>query len=609
MVVPDASSRLPAAQAHLREHSRVSAIQVNSAAAAHLQKHSRASAIQVNSRSSEPSSDEQKKQRKSFRKHPPSSAEQIEDEGEAYDAHLPTRSEILQAQRDDYQCHCLIRRLRGLEESGPDTTEFLEETMKHGGEYHLQEPDGLLVYSSPKYQGVRVVIPPKLRVKLFVHFHLLCHHASFKKVYSLIASRYYFTGMYDTIRELSRRCIRCQAGKAQPRGRQGLLQNFPCYYPFQILVYDIFGPLPITVSGYRCILVVMDKFTRWVELIPLADTRAETIADALWEVVFSRFSFPERLLTENATNVHNNKLIQRLCARANVDKISSSFHHNATIAISERYNKFLAATLKLYTEQNAHSDWDKFLPGIAFASRVTFMSSVGTSSFQLLFNRPPTLPSDVLMGPQSEIEVDKKEYLLEQTGRMRDAYKLAISAQDKAEKYKKKYYDAHHEDVEYEVGDLVWLYTDRTKPGLAPKLAPKNSGPFEITSKLSPVSYIITDANGDSQRAHIQRLIPCYLPPGVRWKKLFIAHGQQHEPVRYQPVRAPSPVPPLGVPEKELTLMRKRRDPDTLEVQYLVKQGVQQNWFPADVLPEELVDQFELHARTKRASRRGRRAQ
>ena len=51
--------------------------------------------------------------------------------------------------------------------------------------------------------------------------------------------------------------------------------------------------------------------------------------------------------------------------------------------------------------------------------------------------------------------------------------------------------------------------------------------------------------------------------------------------------------------------MRKRRDPDTLAVQYLVKQGVHQNWFPAGVLPEELVEQFELGARTKRASRRG----
>ena len=73
-------------------------------------------------------------------------------------------------------------------------------------------------------------------------------------------------------------------------------------------------------------------------------------------------------------------------------------------------------------------------------------------------------------------------------------------------------------------GDLTWVYNPRTKPGLAPKLAPKNTGPYEITDKLSPVSYIATDAAGSSQRVHIQGLIPCYLPTEVRWKSLSLEH-------------------------------------------------------------------------------------
>ena len=155
MVVPDAISRLPAAQAHLLQHSRASANEVKSAAP---------------EASSDPAA-----QRKSFRKNPPSSAKQNQEEEESNEAfveNLPTREEFLQAQREDYQCQCVLRRLRGLEESGVDITEFLEESMKTGGEFHLQQPEGLLVYSSPKYEGVRIVVPPKLRVKIFLHFHL-----------------------------------------------------------------------------------------------------------------------------------------------------------------------------------------------------------------------------------------------------------------------------------------------------------------------------------------------------------------------------------------------------------------------------------------------------
>jgi len=215
-------------------------------------------------------------------------------------------------------------------------------------------------------------------------------------------------GMYDDIKEFSKRCIRCQTGKAAARPRQGLLQLFPAHFPFQVLAYDIFGPLPITTSGFRAILVVCDKFTKWVELIPIPDQRAETIADALWEVVFSRYSFPEILLSDGARNVHNNALIKRLSERAGVSKVATSPYHAATDGQCERMNRFMAAILRVYTEQHAHSDWDKFLPGIAFAYRVTLMSSVGTSAFNLVFSRSPQLPSDIIYGPKSELEIDKK---------------------------------------------------------------------------------------------------------------------------------------------------------------------------------------------------------
>lgn len=372
---------------------------------------------------------------------------------------------------------------------------------------------------------------------------------------------------------------------------------FPASYPLEILSYDVLGSFPITTSGAKAVLVVCDKFTKWVELFPLADCRAETIADILWEQVFCRFGFPEKLLSDFGGNVHNNRLIQRLCERSNVSKISTSPYHQATDGQCERMNKYVLSLLRVYTEQNAHSDWDKFLPGIAFAYRVTMQSSMGTSPFSLMFLRQPNIPAKILYGPKSEIERDRKEYLVEQTARMRSTYDAALAVQDRTDKYKKAYFDARQIDVEYELGDLVWLYTPKTKPGLSKKLSPKNSGPFEVTAKHSPVSYNITDAQGKTQRVHIQRLIPCYLKPGARWEKLEIPKP----PVDDDMFEISEPE--ILKERDEVNILKKRVSPDTHEVEYLVQSGVLQDWVNGGALPQKAIRAFLKKSRTARARR------
>jgi hypothetical protein len=44
---------------------------------------------------------------------------------------------------------------------------------------------------------------------------------------------------------------------------------------------DILGPLPETVSGNKCILVITDYLTRWPEAFALKNTTAETVAKIL----------------------------------------------------------------------------------------------------------------------------------------------------------------------------------------------------------------------------------------------------------------------------------------------------------------------------------------
>ena len=48
--------------------------------------------------------------------------------------------------------------------------------------------------------------------------------------------------------------------------------------PMDRFSIDVLGPLPRTPRGNKYILVVMDYFSKWVEILPVPDHTAETYA-------------------------------------------------------------------------------------------------------------------------------------------------------------------------------------------------------------------------------------------------------------------------------------------------------------------------------------------
>jgi hypothetical protein len=59
--------------------------------------------------------------------------------------------------------------------------------------------------------------------------------------------------------------------------------------------------------------------------------------------------------------------------------------------------------------------------------------------------------------------------------------------------------------VEFETGDMVLLFDQRTPVGLSKKLVNRWKGPYEIVSKQTPVNYTINH-KGKLRLVHVQRL-------------------------------------------------------------------------------------------------------
>jgi transposase InsO family protein len=97
----------------------------------------------------------------------------------------------------------------------------------------------------------------------------------------------------------------------------------------QVINIDTIGPLPKDEEGNEHILVIIDCFTRWVELYPLKDVRALSAAKKLLEFA-GRFGIPVKIRSDRGTQFVN-EIIQELLSLIKCD-------HELTIAYSKEEN-------------------------------------------------------------------------------------------------------------------------------------------------------------------------------------------------------------------------------------------------------------------------------
>ena len=90
-------------------------------------------------------------------------------------------------------------------------------------------------------------------------------------------------------------------------------RRFTCasYYPFEVIHLDHIGPLPADKHGNKFILVLIDAFSRWVELFPTKTTNALESASCMIQH-FGRFGTPEVVHTDRGTAFHNELIAELL---------------------------------------------------------------------------------------------------------------------------------------------------------------------------------------------------------------------------------------------------------------------------------------------------------
>ena len=232
--------------------------------------------------------------------------------------------------------------------------------------------------------------------------------------------------------------------------------------------------------------MIVDRLTKSTHFLPNnVEDSLEKLVQLYVDEIVRLHGVPVSILSDR-----DPRFTSRFCPSLQA-ALGTRLHFNTTFhpqmdGQSERTIQTLEDMLRACVMEFKRS-WDTHLALMEFAYNNSYQASIEMVPFEALFGRKCRTPvcwDEVcerrLVGPELVQKTSEKVKVV------RDNLKIARDRQ-------KSYADSRHRDLQFEIGDRVFLNISPWKGvlrfGKRGKLSPRYIGPYEIVSKVGPVAY------------------------------------------------------------------------------------------------------------------------
>ena len=120
------------------------------------------------------------------------------------------------------------------------------------------------------------------------------------------------------------------------------------------------GAIEPKASNRHCfILVVIDYFTKWVEVVSYAGVTRSVVVRFIKKEIICRYGLPRKIITNNATNL-NNKMMKEMCEDFKIQNHNSMPYRPKMNGAVEAANKNIKKIVQKMIV--SHKDWHEMLP-------------------------------------------------------------------------------------------------------------------------------------------------------------------------------------------------------------------------------------------------------
>ena len=287
------------------------------------------------------------------------------------------------------------------------------------------------------------------------------------------------------VQEYISQCDNCQRNKSEHVPYPGLLQPVPIpSQTWEMITMDFVEGLPQS-QRFNCILVIIDKFTKYAHFLSLS--HPFTALEVLYlSQVFKLHGAPKSIISDR-DKVFTGNVWQELMKLLGTGVQLSTAYHPESDGQSERLNQCLEQYLRCMCFMKPKS-WILWLLLAEWWYNTSHHSALGMTPFQALYGyKPPGFAWDA----SSLAKVPTVEQLLKEREQLS---RLLTDQLEKAQQRMKYYADKKRIEREFQIGDEVYL---KLQPYKQTSLALRNNlklssryyGPYTVIARISKVAY------------------------------------------------------------------------------------------------------------------------
>ena len=359
---------------------------------------------------------------------------------------------------------------------------------KYPDQFYAVEIDSMKIWchgTTNKTSKVVPVVPNSLRRRIFDQLHS-SNHFGFKRTFDLIRNRYFWPRMGRDVKQWCSACHNCKIAKIT---RHTKVQQDPVEIPtvrFQEVHMD-FVDLP-ECDGYNGLLTITDRYTRWLEAIPVKDASTKTVINNFLLNWMARYGVPFRVITDRGPQFMSRDFSD-FCKFIGMKHSPTTAYNPRSNGIDERQHRIIKDSLRAMPNDR----WMDHLPMLLLSIRGAIKEPINTSSAYLTFAQDLRFPGELITESSNAFRNFSHSELIT---RLNDIFGRMQPV--KSRRARKPYYIP--KDLR-EANHVYVLAGARTNC-----LSPMYEGPFKVVNRQE--KYFTIERKGKHDTVAIDRLIP-----------------------------------------------------------------------------------------------------
>ena len=351
---------------------------------------------------------------------------------------------------------------------------------------------------APDNTTIRPLIPAALRTAAMSRAHAppsgghYSAHATLQRLRT-----FYWPRMATDVSSYVSSCADCQTATDSPdaaRGKSAPQKKMPPpHQAFDVVHADVFGPVPDD-NGFKYILLIVCRLTRFVILRPLRSVSARETTDTLREI-FLLFGVPRTIVTDNGTNFAAAATRVALAAWGATLITVAPIHPRANGAAEihmKKVAKFLVHEMTITGSGSGR--WVATLGAMAASINDVPSAATGATPNYAMFLRDVTTPISVGCGTTSPLLLGPSPpTYISAMVRARRFFIHNLREELRSDAASVEHRGTETAHTVFHPGDLVWLHAGITKLSAHAKLRHRWIGPMRIIDRVTGSSGRDTD--------------------------------------------------------------------------------------------------------------------